>query len=118
MITGLNHLHSSFRYFVLLFLLLALLDAIIGMRSGKVYSKSSKLFALGGLILAHIQGLVGLLLYFLGEKGFAWLTTEGVMKNDTMRFYAVEHVTMMILAITLITVGYSRAKKQEEASKK
>ena len=119
MIVGLTHLHSAFRYLVLLFLVLALLDALIGMSTGKVYKKSSKLFALGALILAHIQLIVGVTLYFLGAKGFKLLMQgEGVMKDAVARFYAVEHVSMMIIAIALITIGYSKAKRQEDAKNK
>ena len=119
MITGLLHLHSSFRYLVLLLIILAIADAIVAMSSGKAYNKTSKLFALGALILSHIQLLVGLLLYFLGPKGFNTIMhVEGFMKDSVARFYAVEHISMMIIAIALVTVGYSRAKKQEESKRK
>jgi len=40
------------------------------------------------------------------------------MKDSMNRFYAVEHISMMIIAIALITVGYSRGKKQEESKRK
>jgi hypothetical protein len=35
-----------------------------------------------------------------------------IMKNETMRLYNVEHPVMMILAVVLITIGYSRHKKK------
>ncbi|MEX2596940.1 MAG: hypothetical protein WEC59_08420 [Salibacteraceae bacterium] len=119
MITGLTHLHSSFRYLVLLFIILSIVDAISGMSSGKAYKKSSRIFALLGLIFTHIQLLVGLLLYFLGAKGFnALMNAEGVMKDAALRFYALEHITLMIVAVVLITMGYSKAKKLEDAKRK
>ena len=119
MITGLTHIHSSFRYLVLLFLVLAVVDAFVGMGGEKPYKKSSKVFALGSLILVHIQLLVGISLYFLGAKGFsALMNTDGVMKDATLRFFAVEHVLMMIIAIVLITMGYSKAKKREDIGKR
>lgn len=119
MITGLTHLHSSLRYLVLLFIVLAIADAIAGLSSGRAYRKSSKLFALLGLIFSHVQLLIGLLIYFIGAKGFnALMNVEGVMKISSARFYAVEHVAMMIIAIALVTVGYSRAKRQESAKRK
>jgi uncharacterized membrane protein len=119
MITGLTHIHSSFRYLVLLFLVLAVVDAVIGMQREKSYAKSSKMFALFGLIFSHIQLLVGLLLYFLGDKGFKVITSvEGFMGMAPARFFAIEHIFGMILAITLITIGYSKAKKQELDRKK
>lgn len=119
MIIGLTHLHSSFRYLVLLFIILALVDAMIGLISGRSYKKQSKIFSLLALITVHIQLLVGLLLYFLGGKGFQAITTiEGFMKNEMLRFYAIEHISLMIIAIGLITVGYSKAKRQDEAKRK
>ena len=119
MITRLLHLHSSFRYLVLLLIIAAIADALIAMSSGKAYNKTSKLLALGALIFSHIQLLVGLLLYFLGPKGLNTIVrVEGFMKDSVARFYAVEHISMMIIAIALITVGYSRGKKQEESKRK
>ncbi len=119
MITGLNHLHSSFRYLVLLFIVLAVVDAIMGLSSGKSYKKSSKLFALFGLITSHIQLVVGLALYFMGAKGMnVIMNVEGFMKSSELRFYAIEHITMMIIAIVLVTIGYSKAKRIESSKKK
>ena len=119
MITGLLHLHSSFRYLVLLLIVLAIADAFISLSNGKAYNKTSKMLALGALIFTHIQLLVGLLLYFLGPKGFnTIMNVEGFMKDATARFYAVEHISMMIIAVVLITVGYSSSKKPEEANRK
>lgn len=118
MSTGLLHLHSSMRYLVLLFIVLAILDAAVGMSQGKTYSKSSKLFALLGLIFSHIQLLVGLVLYFIGARGFNSTSVEGFMQDPALRFFAMEHLTGMIIAIALITIGYSRSKKQEVDRKK
>lgn len=119
MITGLLHLHSSFRYLVLLLIVLAIADAIVALSNGKAFNKTSKMLALGALILSHIQLIVGLLLYFLGSKGFnIIMNVDGFMKDAASRFYAVEHISMMIIAIALVTVGYSRSKKQEESKRK
>ncbi|MEZ4721411.1 MAG: hypothetical protein R2813_05975 [Flavobacteriales bacterium] len=119
MITGLTHLHSSLRYLVLLFIVLAVVDAVMNMSSDKEYKKASKLFALLGLIFTHTQLLVGLLLYFLGDKGLKVITSvEGFMGMAPARFFAVEHITGMLIAIVLITMGYSKAKRQEVAKKK
>ncbi len=35
------------------------------------------------------------------------------MESSVLRFYTVEHITMMILAIALITFGFSSAKRME-----
>jgi len=35
-----------------------------------------------------------------------------VMKNDTIRKLIVEHPTTMIIAVALLTIGYSKHKKK------
>lgn len=119
MLTGLTHLHSSNRYLVLGLIIIAIVDAIIAMAGGKDYTKSSKIFALLALIFSHIQLLVGLALYFIGDKGINHiLNTEGFMGIAAARFYAVEHLVGMLIGITLVTLGYSKAKRIEESAKK
>ena len=41
-----------------------------------------------------------------------------VMKDSLLRLYAVEHITVMILAVVFITMGYSKHKKKQEATAK
>ena len=120
MIIGLTHLHSSFRYVVLLLLVLAIIDAVISIAGDKTYRKQSKMLALFALIFSHIQLLMGSVLYFLGNRGAFASLLEGAstMSNPEARFFAVEHMLAMIVAIALITVGYSRSKKQEVDKKK
>jgi membrane protein DedA with SNARE-associated domain len=67
------------------------------------------------LIATHAQLVLGLILYFISPYvNFA----SGVMKDKILRFYTIEHFVGMILAIVLITIGYSRAKRQNEAGAK
>jgi len=44
--------------------------------------------------------------------------SKEVMKNATARFFTVEHISMMILAIILISIGYISAKKAVDGSRK
>ena len=39
--------------------------------------------------------------------------SEGMMKDKVMRFFAVEHPTMMLIALGLITIGYLQAKRNQ-----
>ena len=119
MYTGLNHAHSGLRYLVLAFIILAVVDAILAISSGKGFTKKSKMFSLMGLIFSHIQLLIGLVMYFM-SPWFSALTSNGseVMGNAQARFFAVEHISMMIVAIALITIGYSRAKRQDDDKRK
>ena len=40
------------------------------------------------------------------------------MSNDVLRFFLVEHIFIMVLAVLLITIGYSRAKRAIDEGKK
>ncbi|MBT8270494.1 MAG: hypothetical protein HKO90_04905 [Flavobacteriaceae bacterium] len=113
----LKYLHSYWAFMVLLVLIVAVVNAL--MRSGKTYSEKSFRIALFGLIVSHIQLILGLVLYFVSPMFDLWNTLgSGVMKDANARLYLVEHPLVNIIAIALITIGYSRHKKQVESSKK
>ncbi|WP_026967453.1 hypothetical protein [Algoriphagus terrigena] len=111
MYTGLQHLHSGIAYLALLALVLVIFYALFGTLSGREFTEKDRKIALIAFILSHIQLLVGLILYFVSPLGFSLLTGGGAMSDATARLTAVEHPLINIIAIILITVGYSRAKK-------
>jgi NADH:ubiquinone oxidoreductase subunit 2 (subunit N) len=114
MMTGLTHAHSGLRYIVLLMLLVAIFNAFAGIKSGN-YLKKDKMINLFAMVFLHIQLLLGLVLYFISDKvKFA----AGVMEDKADRFFTVEHIAMMLLAIILITLGRKKAEKQHEAKDK
>lgn len=107
-------IHSWWAYLVLLVLIIASINAIIGWSSKKEYGANDFRIALFTLIVSHIQLLIGIVLYFVAPY-FQALTDGGmgaVMKDSTLRLYLVEHPLIMIIAVALITVGYSRHKKK------
>ncbi|MBC7417811.1 MAG: cytochrome B [Pedobacter sp.] len=106
MYTILRSAHSGWRYIVLILLLLAVIRAVYGWLGKKPYTSSDKKLNLFTLISVHIQLLLGLALYFIG--GWYKMDATG---NAAVRYYKVEHISMMILAIILITIGNSRSKK-------
>lgn len=117
MITGLQHLHSFLPYILLT--LLAVASVRFLAKAGKSeFTAQDKRIALITLILSHIQLILGLVLYFIGPKGFVYTSVEGFMKDSVLRLFAVEHISVMILAIALITVGYSKAKRADSDQKK
>ena len=113
----LKYLHSYWAFLVLIVLIIAVINAL--MRSGKNYSQKSFRIALFGLIVSHIQLIIGLVLYFVTPMFDLWNSLGGgVMKDANARLYLVEHPLVNIIAIALITIGYSRHKKKVESSKK
>ena len=112
MVTGLLHLHSSLRYIVLAALVYAI---IIGWQAGEqaVDGKERRPYRIA-MIVAHIQLLLGLGLYFMGENGLAALSgffDTGASLFSSLGFFGIIHFVLMVTAITVITKAHSMAKK-------
>ena len=114
MYNGLSHAHSGLRWLVLILLIVAIYNAFSKKRSASWTAKDKKL-SLFAMVFTHIQLILGLVLYFISDKV---QYSEGFMKNPVYRFYAIEHVALMLIAIALITVGYSKAKRAGSDTKK
>ncbi len=112
-------IHSYWAYLVLIVLVLAVVNAIIGFVKKREFSDKDLRIGLFTLIFSHIQLLIGLGWYF-SSPYFKALKTNGseVMGDSATRLLAVEHPIMMIIALVLITIGWSKHKKKtEDASK-
>lgn len=107
-------LHSYWAYLVLIVLVIAVINAILKSVSGKEYQARDFRISLFTLIVSHIQLLIGVLLYFVSPRLdlFSELGMGGVMKDAVHRLYLVEHPFINILAVVLITIGYSKHKKK------
>lgn len=108
-------LHSYWAYLVLLVVVLATFNALVKFFGKKEYGYKDFRISLFALIVMHLQLLIGLVLYFISPLGLQSIRNNGmamVMKNDMLRLYAVEHITVMILAVVFITIGYSKHKKK------
>lgn len=107
-----KHLHSGFRYVVLLLILSAIIGAFMGWLGQKKYSDGNRKLNLFAMISVHTQVLVGLILYFISDiTKTAFANWGGAMKDATLRYWALEHVVMMLLAMVIITIGHSKSKK-------
>ena len=107
-------IHSYWAYLVVIVLIIASINAIVGYASNKEYGATNFRIALFTLIVSHLQLLIGLTLYFTAPYFKMWgeVGMGGVMKDSVLRLYNVEHPLVMILAIVLITMGYSKHKKK------
>jgi hypothetical protein len=114
-------LHSYLAYAVLLILILAVSNALKGWLTKKPEFSLDKDYrvSLLALILSHIQLLLGLAVYFTSASGFSAIQEFGMGGlNSAARMLAVEHPFVNILAIVLITIGWSTHKKVMEATAK
>ena len=112
MYIGLKHLHSFLPYLLLTVLLFAFVKSVIAYRGQHPHTEGHRKNGLILLILAHTQLLIGGILYFVSPMSKSGLNDLGAaMKDSTLRLYTLEHPLMMILAIVLITMAYSKSKK-------
>ena len=103
-----QHAHSGFRYAVLVFLILAIIQSIIGFAGKRPYTNGNRIINLLAMIFTHTQLLVGVVLLFVSPM--VQFNSE-TMKNPTLRYFAVEHWFGMIIAVVLITIGHAKSKK-------
>ncbi len=113
-------LHSGVSYLVVLLVLFTFINAIVKLRTKDSYKKNDYYIAFTASLLVKIQLVLGLLSYYfssyyetLRQVGF-----KAVMKDSTLRFFIMEHPLMMVLAISLIVLGFYNHKKQTDDVKK
>ena len=114
MYTALLDLHSILRWVLLVLAIVAIFKSYSGMTAGKVFSAGDRKVGLFLMIAAHTTLVVGFYLWLAGPYGLANIRNLGfgeVMKDRVYRFYAVEHLFGMLVAIVLITIGRGAAKK-------
>ena len=100
----LQKFHSGWAYLALLLLVITVLNSVIGLTSKKEFTAKDRKIALFGLVFTHIQLLVGVALYFLPQQKLG-------------QSYA-DHPYVAILAIVLITIGWSKHKKAATSESK
>ena len=111
-------LHSTIAYIALAVLIVAVINAIYGLVTKKLFATKDLRISLFALIFCHIQLLIGFILFFISEKGMKAFSTEGAMKIPELRLTMLEHPLLNIIAIVLITMGWSKHKKQESQNGK
>jgi membrane protein DedA with SNARE-associated domain len=100
----LKHTHSGLRWVAFILILFAIYNSI----TAKEFTKREKLINLFSMVSLHTQLLLGLVLYFISPRiSFA----SGWMENASFRFYGMEHLAGMLIAVALITIGYVKSKK-------
>lgn len=105
--------HSGLRWVVLALLLVAIANAFMKRKSA-AYSDGDRKINLFAMIFVHIQLLIGLILYVRSPK----VNFSELMSSAMNRFYGLEHFFGMLLAVVLITIAHSKAKKMDDANKK
>ncbi|MBD3862872.1 hypothetical protein [Olleya marilimosa] len=117
MYSTLKMLHHYWAYLVLFMIVVATFNAVYKTMTKKEYEARDFRMSLFTLIVSHIHLLIGLVLWFAADY-FSEMSMGEIMKNATMRSNVVEHPVAMILAVALITIGYSKHKKKLTSTNK
>lgn len=111
-------LHSFLRWALLLALLFKIWQAYSGWFQNKAWTPLDKQGNLLVLIFSHLQLVLGLILY-LGLSPYGASSFKNgmkiVMKTRELRFWAVEHIALMLLSLAFVQIGFSIAKRKEES---
>ncbi|MEL0643688.1 MULTISPECIES: hypothetical protein [unclassified Olleya] len=117
MYSTLKWLHHYWAYLVLFMIVVATFNAVYKTVTKKEYEARDFRMSLFTLIVSHIHLLIGIVLWFAADY-FSEMSMGEIMKNATMRSNVVEHPVAMILAVALITIGYSKHKKKLTSTNK
>jgi len=105
--------HSLFRWLVLISLLYAIYRAYKGLASQSVFSKTDNAMRHWTATIAHIQLVIGMIIYTQSPlvRYFLQNFSIAVRQADAV-FFGLIHITLMLAAIVVITIGSSLAKRR------
>jgi hypothetical protein len=95
------------RWVALIVILVSLVQSFKGFTRKSDYTDKHNRWSLFTLIAFHLQLVLGLVLYF----SIGWFRQLGNMSDDVVRFWSLEHMVGMSIAIALVTIGRINTKK-------
>jgi len=105
--------HSFMRYFIVILLLIVIIRSLLGLINKSPFKRIEVKIALFLLICTHTQLILGLVLYFVSDA-----VQFGPETMKTYRYWTVEHIFGMLVAITLITLAWTTAKRAPDDATK
>lgn len=118
--TILLHAHSGLRWLVLISSAVVLIKSLAGLFGGGKYAKLDNILAASFVGFMHLQFLIGIILYFISPiaKEARSAGMSGMMSDPALRFWGMEHLVMMVLAVIAAQLGRSLSKKSQDDSVK
>lgn len=111
--------HSLFRWLVLLSLLYSIYLSARGYFQGWQFSIDHDRIRHWTATIAHIQLVLGILLYTksITVKAYFSGLVDSTARMESI-FFGIIHISSMLIAIVLITVGSAKAKRKKESNEK
>jgi uncharacterized membrane protein len=111
--------HSLLRWLVLLSLLYAVFRACRGLSKGLAFSKTDNSVRHWTATIAHVQLIAGMILYMQSPiTSYFWRHFSEAIRQVNTTFFGLVHITLMLIAIVLITIGSALAKRQQSDPEK
>ena len=105
-------IHSYLAFVALALLAAATINGIIGSTSEKSFEASHLKINKFALIATHTMFLLGLILLFVSPNvQSAFSNMKGTMSNSVNRGAYIEHPTINLIAVVLVTIGNARVKR-------
>jgi hypothetical protein len=113
MYSGILVLHNTLRWLLLLSMTITLFKYMVGWLGKQPWKKIDNVLGIVFTSLMDLQLIIGLSLYFFLSPvtKMAMANFGAAMKDDSLRFYAVEHISMMLIAVVLVHIGRAKSKK-------
>jgi cytochrome bd-type quinol oxidase subunit 2 len=107
-------LHTYMRWLVLASLLFAIYKACKGYISKSAFIKTDNAVRHWTATISHIQLVIGMVLYFKSPiTNNFWINNKEAITNSDLAFFGLLHVSLMLIAIVLITIGSAMAKRKQ-----
>jgi hypothetical protein len=112
--------HSGIRWIILLAAIVVILKSLIGLFGNGKYGKFDNILAASFVGFMHLQALIGVILYFISPiaQQARSVGMGNMMADSNLRFWGMEHIVLMVLAVVAAQVGRSISKKASDASVK
>jgi len=111
--------HSFFRWIVLLSLVYSIFRAYQGYTLKRSFTKADNAVRHWTATIAHIQLVIGIILYSQSPLiKYFWKNFSKEIHQPDTAFFGVLHITLMLTAIVLITIGSALSKRRQADNEK
>lgn len=112
--------HSLLRWAVLLAAVLVCARSFAALRHGRAWDRRDERLHVALVSVLDLQLLLGLALYvFLSPFSRAFFDDYRMgMEDPVVRFFGLEHVLAMVVAITIVHIGRVRSRRQTEGTRR
>ena len=111
-------LHSLVRWLVLFSLLFSLYTALKGLARKRAFTPMANAIRHWTATIAHIQLMIWIIIYFQSPVVKSMVSNEGHAIISNRSFFRYLHISLMFLAIVLITIGSAKAKRMDTDKEK